>query len=371
MLLGRILILLALLSKKPEKYSTMKTSHFRSAIVAAIACAALLLTASLPVRANELQEVDKLYKQGNLPQALEKANNYLVTKPKDAQMRLYKGVILTEQNKVADAIKVFSSLSEDYPELPEPYNNLAVLYASQGQYEKAKNALELAIRTHSSYATAHENLGDIYAKMASEAYGKALQLDKGNAAAQTKLAMIKDLFPSGGKGVKIASAKSAGSTPVKTPEKIAATEKPAAEKIVEKPAKAVPEKIAAAEKPVAEKTTGSGNAKEVMAAVNAWAQAWSDKDVATYLSHYASDFKTPGGEARDAWEKSRRERINKPGSIRVSVANPKVSFTDASHASVVFKQSYRSDTVKSNTAKTLVLVRTGEKWLIQQEQVGR
>ena len=105
--------------------------------------------------------------------------------------------------------------------------------------------------------------------------------------------------------------------------------------------------------------------------MNAWAKAWSERDVATYLAHYASDFKTPGGEARDAWEKSRRERISKAQSIQVSVTNPKVSFTDATHASVVFKQSYRSDTVKSSTAKTLVLVRTGEKWLIQQEQVGR
>ena len=80
--------------------------------------------------------------------------------------------------------------------MPEPYNNLAVLYASQGQYDKARKSLEMAIRTHPSYAIAHENLGDVYAKMASEAYDKALQLDRGNAAAQTKLAMIKDLFSS-------------------------------------------------------------------------------------------------------------------------------------------------------------------------------
>jgi tetratricopeptide (TPR) repeat protein len=89
---------------------------------------------------------------------------------------------------------VFTALTEDYPELPEPYNNLAVLYASQGNYEKAKSALELAIHTHPSYATAHENLGDIYAQLASRAYDRALQLDKTNTAAQTKLAMVKELF---------------------------------------------------------------------------------------------------------------------------------------------------------------------------------
>ncbi len=59
---------------------------------------------------------------------------------------------------------MFTKLSEDYPELPEPYNNLAVLYAQQKQYDKARTALEMAIRTHPSYAIAYENLGDIYAK---------------------------------------------------------------------------------------------------------------------------------------------------------------------------------------------------------------
>src|ERR1039457_7420223 len=71
------------------------------------------------------------------------------------------------------------------------------IYASQGQYDKARTALEMAIRTHPSYATAHENLGDIYAKMASQAYDKALQLDHGNTATQTKLAMIQNLFAGG------------------------------------------------------------------------------------------------------------------------------------------------------------------------------
>jgi tetratricopeptide (TPR) repeat protein len=97
-------------------------------------------------------------------------------------------------NKPNDAIAVFQKLTEDYPELPEPYNNLAVIYAQQKQYEKAKQALEMAIRTHPSYATAHENLGDIYSRMASQAYDKALQLDSSNTSAQTKLSMIRNLI---------------------------------------------------------------------------------------------------------------------------------------------------------------------------------
>ncbi len=70
-----------------------------------------------------------------------------------------------------------------------------MLYAGQNQFDKARAALEMAIRTNPSYATAHENLGDIYAKLASQAYNKALQLDGSNAnAVRPKLALIRDLF---------------------------------------------------------------------------------------------------------------------------------------------------------------------------------
>src|SRR3954452_4024491 len=159
----------------------------------------LLLISQLQLgyAANSYEDASKLFQQGNYPAALEKIEAVITANPRDARARFLKGLIVTEQNKPAEAIKVFTSLTEDYPELPEPYNNLAVLYASQGQYDKARKSLEMAIRTHPSYAIAHENLGDVYAKMASEAYDKALQLDRGNQAAASKLALIKDLFSQG------------------------------------------------------------------------------------------------------------------------------------------------------------------------------
>ena len=135
-----------------------------------------------------------MLRAGQTDQAMQKVDAVLAQKPRDAQMRFFKGLILTEQGKSNDAIQVFLHLTEDYPELPEPYNNLAVLYASQGEYEKARASLEMAIRTHPSYATAHENLGDVYAKLASQAYDKALQLDSNNTAAQSKLALIRELI---------------------------------------------------------------------------------------------------------------------------------------------------------------------------------
>src|SRR6185369_9445937 len=116
---------------------------------------------------------------------------------RDPQGRFLKGLILAEQNKASEAIDVFTALTKDYPELPEPYNNLAVLYAAQGQYEKARAALEQSIRTHPSYATAYENLGDVYTKLASQAYDKALQLDSSNSAAKSKLSLVRDLIGGG------------------------------------------------------------------------------------------------------------------------------------------------------------------------------
>lgn len=144
--------------------------------------------------ADDLREAQKLYGQGKVQPALDKVEALLKAQPKDAQARFLKGLLLIDQKRVPEAIQIFTGLTEDYPELPEPYNNLAVLYASQGEYDKAKSALELAIHAHPSYATAHENLGDIYAQLASRAYERALQLDKNNATAQAKLATLKDLL---------------------------------------------------------------------------------------------------------------------------------------------------------------------------------
>ena len=358
----------------------MKRLDFRRVNASIAACLIASLGLMSPVAlADENEEVAKLYQQGNLAKALEQADAYLAIKPKDPQMRFNKGLILTEQKKTADAIKVFSSLSEDYPDLPEPYNNLAVLYASQGQYEKAKGALEAAIRTHPSYSTAHENLGDIYAKMASQAYGKALQLDNRNAAAQTKLAMIKDLFAtrSGRNQTAAAPATSAltGESRAESSEKISRKTAEKAAIKAEQAEKPGSEKTAIGtanvEKPSPEKQAVSGDSSEIIKVVNAWAKAWSDKDVAAYLAFYATDFRAPGGVSRASWEKARRERISKPKSIHVAVVNPRINVIDDTHARVTFKQSYHSDAIKSNTPKTLELIKTGDTWLINQENVGR
>ena len=143
---------------------------------------------------DDYTKVTKLLSAKQLNEALVDADRYLESKPKDPQMRFIKGVIFTEMGQTADAMSLFTTLTQDYPELPEPYNNLAVLYAADNQFEQARVALEMAIRTNPSYATAHENLGDVYVKLASESYSKALQLEPYKTTVQPKLALIRTMF---------------------------------------------------------------------------------------------------------------------------------------------------------------------------------
>jgi tetratricopeptide (TPR) repeat protein len=329
------------------------------------------------VHADELKDISQLAGQGQHAQALERVNAYIKSHPGDVAGLFLKGVILSEQNKSAEAIRIFTAITEAHPELPEPYNNLAVLYADQGQYDKARLALEKAIKTHPSYATAHENLGDIYAKMASDAYDKALQLDRSNARAQTKLSLVKELFSSGKIGspsptrteesanVKVASATPPALTPVPVPVP-AETARPMESKAASSSVPVVKEKDKSVEKPMLREESSADPQKAVLEAVEGWAHAWSSRNVDGYLAYYADDFKTPNGESRSEWEATRRERISKPASIRVEVLRPKVS-VDGKHATISFKQSYRAGGNGMRTGKTLHLQKSGEKWLITQE----
>jgi tetratricopeptide (TPR) repeat protein len=327
--------------------------------------------------ADDLKEAQKLYGQGKLAPSLEKVDAFLKAQPRDPQGRFLKGLVLTEQKRVPEAIQVFTGLTEDFPELPEPYNNLAVLYASQGNYDKAKSALELAIHTHPSYATAHENLGDIYAQLASRAYDRALQLDKTNSTAQTKLALVKDLFKPGSAAAPVpkpstevpsARTELPKATPPK-PEVVAKAPPTPPTALVKPTPTPTPTATAPTPTPTPAPAAGGDAKAQAVAAVENWARAWSAKDVKGYLASYAPEFEVPGGASRAAWEKERTERIERPKQIEVDVKIVSVT-TKGNEATVTFRQSYKSDTLKSNNTKTLKLVRTGDRWLIKQERAG-
>ena len=325
--------------------------------------------------ADEYADVALMVRSGKLPEALSKADQYLATKPRDPQMRFLKGVIQRDSGKTTDAIATFTRLTEDFPELPEPYNNLAVLYAGQSQFDKARTALEMAIRTNPSYATAHENLGDVYAKLASQAYNKALQLDASNVGVPPKLALIRELFSP-------ASAKSQRPGPTPAPAPAVPTPAPVA---IAKPAPTLPipanpappavvasaSVAVATPNPVAPPAVAaSGNStRDAENAVIAWAKAWAARDVKAYLASYGKDFTPPGSQSRSAWEEERRQRISSKSKITVKLENLAVTATGNS-AVARFRQDYKASGLAVSSRKTLDLVKSGDRWLIVKESTG-
>lgn len=314
-----------------------------------VAVTATLASPLAMAQADEYADVNRLVRSGQLNEALAKADQYLTTKPRDPQMRFLKGVIQTEGGKPTEAIATFSKLTEDFPELPEPYNNLAVLYAGQSQFDKARAALEMAIRTNPSYATAHENLGDVYAKLASQAYSKALQLDAGNTAVAPKLSLIRNLFAADPKGVR-------------PPPPVTVAAAPAPAPVVAPTAKPAPT-------PAPAPAASGGVESDVETAVLAWAKAWSSKNMSGYLGAYASNFTPPAGQPRSAWEADRKARIVPRSRIAVNISDLNIA-VNGDRATARFRQAYSSDTLNVTSRKTLEMVKSGNRWLIVRESTG-
>lgn len=136
-------------------------------------------------------EVQRLLQAGQYPQALAMAEGWLARQAADPQMRFLQGVIQSRMGNAVQAGDTFTRLTQDYPELPEPYNNLAVLHAQQNRLDEARAALEMALRLNPGYAVAHQNLGDVYARMAAQAYAQALRLSPDNAALQPRIEALR------------------------------------------------------------------------------------------------------------------------------------------------------------------------------------
>lgn len=148
-------------------------------------------TASAPP--SEREEIARLVREKQLDAALARADTFLAKSPRDAQVRFLRGVILADQGKPAEAIEVFESLMRDFPELPEPYNNLAVLLAAQGRYEQARSLLQQAIDAQPNYLTAYENLGDLHIALAADAYQRGAKLAPNDASLARKLALAREI----------------------------------------------------------------------------------------------------------------------------------------------------------------------------------
>jgi len=375
------------------KLLSVTRTAFRPTVLASLLALSLGLMSTGPARADEVSEVQAILAAGKASEGLKKVDQLLAAKPADPRLRLQRGIALSLLNRNAEAIGVFQKLIETHPELPGPYNNLAVLYGNQGEYEKARQALELAIRTNPAYATAFQNLGDVYARLAGQAYKKALALDKNDGVLPLKLAVVQNIFessvdprkapkPSTPPAATPAPAPAPASTPVPTPAAApspapaakpapapaVATPAPAPAVVAPAPTPAAKPAPAPAAKPEASKAENSAAAdrQAVENAMLAWAKAWSSRDMNGYYAAYAPDFKGKSP-SRKAWEQERRDRITSKKSIKVTLSDIKVKVS-GDKATVSLRQDYNSDalSVKSSKSFTLNRGRNG-RWQISDE----
>ena len=154
----------------------------------------VLALAGASASASDPAAVQQMLREGRTAEALLAVDQGLKARPQDLQWRFLRGVVLTEQNKLGEAEAQFVQLAAERPDLPEVYNNLAVVYSRQDQYEKARQALEMSVRLQPRNALAHENLGDVYAKLAAQSYARALDHQPGHAGLPVKLALVRELF---------------------------------------------------------------------------------------------------------------------------------------------------------------------------------
>tara|TARA_B110000238_G_C16012675_1_gene389620 strand:+ start:33 stop:977 length:945 start_codon:yes stop_codon:yes gene_type:complete len=279
----------------------------------------------------DINEIKLLLKNGKYKIAENIINGAIEENLNNPEILFYKGIIETNLGKTNQAIDTFRGLTERFPELPEPFNNLAVLYAEKGQFRLAKEILEQAIKTNPSYLTAHINLGDIFTKMASEAYNKALEIDKSNNIAITKLSMITQLFNYN------PNTKNTVIDSINTKKEAKIT------KLSKKELK-----------------------KVILNSIENWKTAWESKDVESYFDSYSSNFIYPNNMTKSQWQKYRTNRILPKKIISISISNIKFKFKKEKIIAT-FTQNYKSGRLNQTSNKNLTFVAENGQWFIVEE----
>ena len=306
--------------KKPDNY----IYNLLSAIV-------FLAFTTISFAQTNINEIKLLLKNGKYKIAENIINGAIEENLNNPEILFYKGIIETNLGKTNQAIDTFRGLTERFPELPEPFNNLAVLYAEKGQFRLAKEILEQAIKTNPSYLTAHINLGDIFTKMASEAYNKALEIDKSNNIAITKLSMITQLFNYN------PNTKNTVIDSINTKKEVKIT------KLSKKELK-----------------------KVILNSIENWKTAWESKDVESYFDSYSSNFIYPNNMTKSQWQKYRTNRILPKKIISISISNIKFKFKKEKIIAT-FTQNYKSGRLNQTSNKNLTFVAESGQWFIVEE----
>ena len=278
--------------------------------------------------ASSIDDLKQLVEQEKFVQAAETGEELLLRHPGHARIQFLTAYAYQQNQQNWKAAHHYNNLILQHPQLPEPRNNLAMIYIADGDYDKASQLLIDAINTQNSYAVAYQNLNRIYASMASEAYQQALNETTGSATQKPAIELIALAELESGESITGA----ASSSPQNTLVDIANFETLLLEQVIN------------------------------------WAKAWSKKDVDAYIDHYSTEFK-PKFASHIEWADHRRARINEPAFIKIGVSNLQIRTQSENRAIIEFEQSYDSPNYTDRVIKRLALNRIGSKWKITDEKV--
>lgn len=321
--------------------------------------------------------VQQALAEGRYGEALEHIEQRLQQQPRDAQARFLQGLALTMLERLDQASQVFAELARDYPQYPEPANNLAVLQARRGQLELAERTLRRLLGQHPDYASAHENLGDVLTAQAEAAYRRAAELDSADTTLHSKLRLLGELnaLPQERREADRGPAQPAPAVVRPSPPQPTTLRRAAPAAATTAPV-ATSTPAPASRAPAESAPTGTATAPtaadvrlpaDVAAALEAWREAWERGDVDAYLDAYAQEFVPPRELDRVSWAAQRRDRVRPERNAQIRFAPLRVERLGAERWRIDARQDYRARNYADSVIKRLILVREGETWRIGRE----
>ncbi|CCD39991.1 unnamed protein product [Candidatus Paraburkholderia kirkii UZHbot1] len=181
----------------PRTFSTFAARTLAIAAVGVAACirpSGAAFAQTSPATCDDTPQIDAAVASKDWNAALKDLDARIASNPRDVQAKFKHATVLARLNRDDEAIAAFTELTQAYPELPEPYNNLAALYAKKGRYEDARVALETAVKANPGYALAYDNLGDLYLRLASESYKRAQTLGSKSPLTAQRIAAIQNIY---------------------------------------------------------------------------------------------------------------------------------------------------------------------------------
>ncbi len=341
----------------------------------------------LPPKAT-LAQIRALIKADRLPEAASAIAIQLQQRP-DSELQFLQCVVQANQKQVPQAIGCFTALVKLHPDMVEAYNNLGVLHASLGRHEEAKQWFDNGLRRVPALWTVHQNILNLQADLSRKAYSRALQMEVPVREPQAKLSFLaatssvllastatQDIKAASQSGTKV-PVQAPSSAPVQSPSSAPVTATAPVQPVLPPRLATTPAPAAAGAMLSVKPTSPASispevkldeNHVQVQQAVEAWAKAWSDKNLSSYFGAYSSRF-TPGkGVAHADWKVERTARIAGRQFIRVAVSN--VTFEKKSpNITVRLTQTYESDNLLSSNRKRLDFALEDGRWKIVRETV--